>query len=620
MSENNIYLESKSEFEEDKEKLEKIGKQKQGNKKLRVVIYCRVSTTADSQKSSFDNQEDGLKELVEKNENWQWVRTFGDNGRSGTSINRKSFVEMLEFCGIDSKTKEVKSKSNCDLIIVKNTSRFARNVGDSDAILKALFKNDVDVFFLDIGKLASDDTILVQILSVMDENESRDKSKKVRYGLSVAASHNRVRTNGKLFGYTYDKTNKKLIKNPEEARIVSAVFKFYATGNYGVRRLANMLNSGDFGKLTDSKKVFSTSSLKKMLQNEKYAGLNNALKWTSGTIFYDKHSPRVQKDYELKRCEDIEQIVDEDTFFKCQEIMKSRVLHYKTDHSKLTGKNSGVSRFGGRIICGNCGHNYIRNVDKNNDGSKRYFYNCSYKKKAGVSKCNSSNVTDSEIIDMMMKECVQWHILMSSSLYFYIDKCLDYLISVYSNDEQFENDVLEMNKNYNKAKEEYEEYQKLILRLGVDNATDKDIETLKSLRRTVIEMEKILNENSNAGRRTLTKQWILDCKNKLLESCNRDVGVDELIDICEKVIIHTEGDTIETRKKYIEFRYGTNFNLLPLLDDNVNNFHLDDYNCCHLFTRIKSYDYLKEWLERNPNLTIEDIERLNNDDSLFDSM
>ena len=95
----------------------------------RVAIYARVSTDNPMQTSSFELQQKYYEELVGRYPKWVLVRIYADEGKSGTTMqHREAFKEMLKDA----------NAGKIDLIIVKNISRFARNVVDCLSVIRKL--------------------------------------------------------------------------------------------------------------------------------------------------------------------------------------------------------------------------------------------------------------------------------------------------------------------------------------------------------------------------------------------------------------------------------------------------------------------------------------------------
>ena len=97
-------------------------------KKLRVVVYCRVSHTKEDKKqsTSYEFQKEYYENYVKENSNWELVEIYAERG-SGTKINRKEFTRMMTDAGllvsVNNKKYLVEDlegvKSKFDLIIVK---------------------------------------------------------------------------------------------------------------------------------------------------------------------------------------------------------------------------------------------------------------------------------------------------------------------------------------------------------------------------------------------------------------------------------------------------------------------------------------------------------------------
>ena len=84
----------------------------------RVAVYCRVSTLFEVQDSSFETQRDAYIQMIDSRNDLVLAGVYGDHGKSGTSIKRRSeFQRMLRDC----------EAGKIDYIITKSISRFARN-------------------------------------------------------------------------------------------------------------------------------------------------------------------------------------------------------------------------------------------------------------------------------------------------------------------------------------------------------------------------------------------------------------------------------------------------------------------------------------------------------------
>lgn len=126
--------------------------------KLRAALYARVSTDMEAQKSSIEAQTDVDHDYFQKN-NYELVKIYADVGESATSANRTEFLKLLHDSGLDWERgtgQEIIFEVNedreplFDWIVVKDVSRFTRNI-DSMNTMKKLVENNVHINFVDSG-------------------------------------------------------------------------------------------------------------------------------------------------------------------------------------------------------------------------------------------------------------------------------------------------------------------------------------------------------------------------------------------------------------------------------------------------------------------------------------
>lgn len=184
--------------------------------KIRVTFYARVSTDKDVQLNSLSNQISYFTDLIKKNENWEYVDGYIDEGISGTSVNkREQFLEMIN----DGKNKKF------DLILTKEISRFARDTLDSIKYTRELLDNGIGVLFLsdNINTLMPDSELRLTIMASIAQEEVRKLSERVRFGMKRSIEKGRVLGNNVITGYK--KENGKLTIVPEEAEMVKLLYE-----------------------------------------------------------------------------------------------------------------------------------------------------------------------------------------------------------------------------------------------------------------------------------------------------------------------------------------------------------------------------------------------------------
>jgi len=131
----------------------------------RVAAYCRVSTEADDQLNSLENQKRYFEEYISRNLEWQFCGLYVDEGISGTSVEKRTdFKRMIA----DAEAHKF------DLLLTKEISRFARNTLDSIFYTRKLKELGVGVYFMNdnINTLDSDAELRLTIMSSIAQEES----------------------------------------------------------------------------------------------------------------------------------------------------------------------------------------------------------------------------------------------------------------------------------------------------------------------------------------------------------------------------------------------------------------------------------------------------------------
>jgi site-specific DNA recombinase len=366
-----------------------------------VCAYCRVSTDSRDQTNSYENQHSYFKREIQAR-GLQLYRIYADKGLTGTKLNnRPDFFRMLHDAGIDVKTvrtvrgdRRAKTKHTVyelsdreplfDEIWIKNTSRFARNTLSYE-IISLLRMKKVNIYFIEQNINTNDigQDLLLKLMQIFDEQDSKDKSLKVITGMYETAKSGKVLTHPRIYGYKYNKETNSLTTIPHEAQVVKRIFEMYAQG-IGVRRIIKALDED--GILTRNGKPFCVTSVRRILDNEKYAGLNNPLKHDFGTVFNKYSTPKIRSDYTVEESDKIEPIISKELFYKCREIKSKKI-----NSENQIGIYHGSTKYSGLIVCKKCGGRYVANRD---DG--RRFYNC-VNKKAVIKKCDAPNISEAKL-------------------------------------------------------------------------------------------------------------------------------------------------------------------------------------------------------------------------------
>lgn len=233
------------------------------NTHKRVGIYARVSTESVNQTSSYELQKNYYEDMVNRHPNWDLVEIYADEGISGTSLNhREAFVRMIKDC----------QKGMIDMIITKTVPRFARNVVDCIDYARQLkaMKPQVGIYFETENIYTLDDNSEMQLsfLATLAQEESHNKSQSMNRSIEMRFERGIFLT-PVLLGYDHDEDGN-LIINEEEAKTVKLIYAMYMAGEDCVT-IAETLT--ELERITKkNNKIWSSSSVYGILQNERYCG------------------------------------------------------------------------------------------------------------------------------------------------------------------------------------------------------------------------------------------------------------------------------------------------------------------------------------------------------------
>lgn len=393
-------------------------------KTIYVAGYYRVSTKAESQKSSFENQPAYFKTILDRRNRmskvtgvrYEMVESYHDYGETGTSFNREGFKRMLEEAGLEVEVIEKaeyfnpkypekpmkqrkyvtsvdpKKEPKFKEIWIKSTSRFARNINGFE-ILQTLKRKGVYVYFIDIDKSTERDENMEAIRQKLDGDMSYSEqlSRNMRIVQEQYQRENRVR--GKMYGYDYHPKTKSELPyytiNEEQANIVKKIFECIC--EMGTKATINKLASEGF--FDERGKPFAKTRLRNIIKNEKYKGLNYVGKYTTGDLFDKFETPQLNPNYALQESEALPPIVSAELWQKANEAIAARNVEVD---GKLQGIHAPSHKYKDLLRCGYCGNNFIFDTNRGYEG--KGYYRCATKRNRGAKVCNCTNVFDYQLI------------------------------------------------------------------------------------------------------------------------------------------------------------------------------------------------------------------------------
>lgn len=365
-------------------------------KKYVIALYIRLSVDDKiSDSLSIENQRALLHNYTASMKEYSNVEVieFVDNGYSGTNFERPAIQKIFELVQ--------NNKINC--VIVKDFSRFGRNILEVGYFTEKVFPT-LNIRFISVSDDFDSDKnkndtggIGVAFQYLVNEQYSLDLSMKVKSGVYTKMKNGQFKTSFSPYGFTKD-MNGNLIIDEEAAKIVRFIFQKALE----VQRITDVpIILNQMGILTPSQykknnnckihsnakdiQLWTVQSIKKILKNEFYIG----------TFIGRRYKIKEVGGASLPNCEESEliklksnhpHIVDEDVFYKVQEILV-------TGETNPYIKNEYLLR--NKVKCGICNHALAR-------VNKEKTFKCKYTLNDDRYSCQGMKIKESELEDIIL--------------------------------------------------------------------------------------------------------------------------------------------------------------------------------------------------------------------------
>ena len=352
---------------------------------LRVTYYARVSSDSDEQLNSLSNQVAYYEDLIRKNMPWTFIPGYIDEGLSGISTKkRENFNRMVDDAAED----------KFDLVITKEISRFARNTLDSIQYTRELLNHGVGVFFQNdnINTLDEDSELRLSIMSSIAQDELRKLSSRVKFGHQQAIKKNVVLGNSRIFGYQKD--NRRLIIDEDEAPMVRELFELYATDKYSMKQIEEIFWNKGYRNHNGNKIAHTTMS--NMISNPKYKGWYVGNKVKVVDMFTKKQKFLPPEEWVMfpdETGEIVPAIVSEELWDAANAVLQRR----SEDVKNRQGICNHANLLTGKLFCTECGQPYYRRESRDKQGNVNSKWVCSGKIKSGKESCASFPIYEEEI-------------------------------------------------------------------------------------------------------------------------------------------------------------------------------------------------------------------------------
>jgi site-specific DNA recombinase len=240
--------------------------------RLRCAAYARYSSDRQSP-ASIEDQLRKCREFAEGN-GWQFLEAhvYTDEALSGAGADRPGLGRLLEAVS--------QSQRSLDVLLVDDTSRLYRNLGDCMKFMERL--NFIGIRVVSVSQGIDTESeqadVLMTVHSLVDSLYIKELAKKTHRGLEGCAIKG-LHTGGRCFGYDNIREGEsvRLRVNETEAAIVRRIFELSADG-CSLKTIAKTLNQEHIpSPRPRSGKQYATwclTAVREMLRRELYVGLS----------------------------------------------------------------------------------------------------------------------------------------------------------------------------------------------------------------------------------------------------------------------------------------------------------------------------------------------------------
>lgn len=350
--------------------------------KIYAAVYARYSDGPNQTEQSIEGQLRDLDKYAADN-NITIIEYYIDRHISGkSSDNRAEFQRMLH----DS------SKKQFSTILVWKIDRFGRN-REEIALNKYKFKkNGVSVVsVMEHIPEGPEGILLSSLYEGLAEYYSADLSQKVSRGMRESA------IKGKVIGtvtYGFKKGADGCHEiNTTTAPILEEAFIRYYNGETVPDICNNFTNRG----ILKDGKPFQPNFFYRAFRNHKYIGDYEY----QGEIYKNV----------------LPKIISEELFFNVQKLLDKNAAHFQKNKAHVDFLLSG------KLICGNCGYNYVGDSGTSHTSYTYHYYKC-HGKKMRKSKC-TGRTFKKDVLEKFVLDCTIKDVLNKPVLELIADKILE---------------------------------------------------------------------------------------------------------------------------------------------------------------------------------------------------
>ena len=353
-----------------------------------TAIYCRLSRDDEQagESNSIVNQKAILKKYA-KEQGFRNIQFFVDDGFSGANFNRPEWQRMIAMVEAD----------QIGVLLAKDMSRIGRNYLEVGFYTEILFpKHNVRFIAINSGVDSANqmDNDFTPFLNIINEFYVKDSSKKVKASMKQKGESGEYLTTNPPYGYMKDPDNPKKhwIIDDEAAAVVRQIFAWCMEG-YGPSQIAHKLKAAKVdcptvhwakmgrnapAKTPDDPYDWAPRTISGILEKQEYLG--HMVNFRTRRQSYKSKKKIENPQSEWKIFENThDAIVDEETFYRVQELRKNKRRPARTGKSNM---------FSGIVRCADCGEK-LYYCTSNSFETRQDHFVCSTSRKKGKDVCDT---------------------------------------------------------------------------------------------------------------------------------------------------------------------------------------------------------------------------------------
>ena len=368
-----------------------------------TALYCRLSRDdgyADDS-CSIDSQKSMLKEYA-INQGFEHCEFFVDDGYSGTNFNRPSFTRMIGMV----------EQNTVSTVVVKDLSRLGREYLQTGYYTEIFFPMH-DVRFVAINDgvdSVNGDNEFAPFRNIINEWYARDISRKIKSSARTRAMRGEFVNGTPPYGYRRDPLNRNhLIPDNNTAPAVKMIYDLALDGKstYAIAIIlrqkkvpkpsAYVLESDGSYRIKERCEYpyeWNSKTVGDILSNVTYIG-HLYYGMTAHRSFKDKTTISIPEEQWIKCMNDHEPLIDEELFYKVQELSKR-------SHKNRNFKPE-ANIYKGICFCADCG--FVMYFTARPDRRTEGYYSCGRTKLRPYKRgCTAHYITLEELNTLVIRE------------------------------------------------------------------------------------------------------------------------------------------------------------------------------------------------------------------------